>query len=78
MDERCEDTPQCTNAPMMTVATDSRLVKICGVFYNTWHALLTDKLGNSDTVAWFGKISAKRKDNKKSEKYSYIYMKMQI
>ena len=62
----------------MAMATDSRFVKNCVSFVdNTWNALLTDKLGNSDTVAWFGKISAKRKHHNKSEKSSYIYMKMQ-
>ena len=48
--------------------------KNCETFVdNTWHALLTDLLGNSDTVAWFGMIFA-MKISQKSGKSSYIYI----
>ena len=41
---------------------------------NTWHALMTDLLGNSDTVVWFGKIFAKKTLHKICEVFLYIYI----
>ena len=64
---------------MMAIGTDSRFVKNCVTFVdNTWHALLTDLLGNSDTVVWFGKIFAKKTSQEICEVFLYIYIYIYI
>ena len=52
------------------------LLQLFGVFDVTCHALLTDPLGNFDTVPGFAKHFTK-KTPQNSKKTSYIYMKMQ-